>query len=205
MKKILYAALALFVAACGTARSVKDVELERLPEGKILVVYFSESPNKNTQTVAAWIHEAVGGDIQGIEAVNPYSGSYRQILNRAREEFRNNIHPEIKPFEKNVADYDIIFIGSPIWFNTYAPPVATFLANNSFEGKIVVPFCTHGGGGAGNFYDDIRKNAIGASEVKPGFTARGSNQIERRIGRGTKNKISKNDVAVWLNEVFDAF
>ncbi|MCL2673509.1 MAG: NAD(P)H-dependent oxidoreductase, partial [Alphaproteobacteria bacterium] len=194
MKKIICAVMAVLTAACGS--NAKETELAGKPEGRVLVVYFSESPNRNTHAVAMWIHQAVGGDIQAIEMVEPYTGSYREIVNRSRQEFRNSVHPQIKPFKHNVADYDVIFIGSPIWFNTYAPPVATFLAGNDFTGKIIVPFCTHGGHGAGNFYDDIRDNTQGA--VLPGFTARGSNQIERRMGRGTKDKLSKNDVVIWL-------
>jgi len=174
------------------------------PEGKILVVYFSESPNQNTHTVAMWIHEAVGGDIQRIEMVEPYVGSYGEILKKSREEFKNNVRPAIKPFKKDITDYDIIFIGSPIWFSTYAPPFTTFLFGNDFKGKTIVPFCTHGGHGAGNFYDDIKKNTQGASRVLPGFTGVGSNQVERRIGRGTRHIMSKNDVVDWLNEVFGA-
>ena len=135
--------------------------------------------------------------------VNPYPGGYSDVVKKAREDFNNNTFPAIVPFEKNLADYDVIFIGSPVWFGTYALRLATFLAGNDFRGKTIVPFATHGGGGAGRFYDDIRKNALGAN-IKPGFTAKGSNQIERRLGRGTKNKINKYDVIVWLNEVFAA-
>ena len=200
MKKIPCAILTIFITACGCANP-KEVELIAKPKGKILVVYFSESPNKNTETVAKWIAEALGADIQKIEMVEPYTGSYGKILNKSRAEFKNNVHPEIKPFEHNIADYDTIFVGSPIWFSTYAPPFATFLAENDFEGKTLIPFCTHGGHGAGNFYNDIRKNAKGANVVMNGFTGKGSNQIERRIGRGTKNKLSSRDVVKWLNEV----
>lgn len=202
MRKVLCAVLALIINGCGS--NTKETELVNKPEGKILVVYYSQSGVQNTQTVAQWISEAVGGDIQAIEMVDLYTGSYREVVNRSREDFENNIRPEIKPFEKDMAGYDILFIGSPVWFSTYAPPVATFLATHDFTGKIVIPFCTHGGGGAGNFYDDIRQNTEGASAVESGFTARGSNQIERRIGRGVKSRVSKNDVVVWLNEVFGA-
>jgi len=208
MKALLYIVLVLvtvFAVGCGMNKTdVRVVELTNKPEGKVLVVYFSESPNKNTQTIAEWINEAIGGDIQRIEMVEPYTGGYREIVKQSGVEIKNNIHPEIKAFEKNIADYDIIFIGSPIWHNTYAPPVGTFLAANSFDGKTLVPFCTHGGGGAGNFYRDVKENAKGASTVKEGFTARGSNIIERHVGRGTKDKVSKNDVFKWLNEVFNA-
>jgi len=202
MKKILCAALAILASALDS--NVKGAELVNKPEGKILIVYFSESPNQNTHTVAMWIHEAVGGDIQRINMIEPYVGSYGEILNRGREEFQSNIRPAIRPFEKDIADYDIIFIGSPIWFNTYAPPLATFLDGNDFKGKTVVPFCTHGGHGPGNFYGDIKKNTEGAIMILPGFTGIGSNQVERRIRRGTRHIMSKNDVVVWLNEAFGA-
>ena len=202
MKKTLCAVLALLTTACGANNA--NVELTNKPEGKVLVVYFSESPNKNTQTVASWIHEALGGDIHGIEMVNPYSGGYMAIVNETRGTVKNNVLPEITFFEKNISDYDVIFIGSPIWHHTYAPPVGTFLAAHNFEGKTLVPFCTHGGGGAGDFYDDIKANAKGANVVKNVFVGKGSNRIERWIGRGTKNKISENDIIVWLNEVFNA-
>jgi len=202
MKKILCTALAILTSAFGT--NAEAVELVNKPEGKILVVYFSESPNQNTHTVAMWIHEAVGGDIQRIRMIEPYVGSYGEILNRGREEFQSNVRPAIRPLEKNIADYDIIFIGSPIWFSTYAPPLATFLDGNDFTGKTIVPFCTHGGHGAGNFYDDIKKNTEGAIRVLPGFTGIGSNQVERRLRRGTRHMMSNNDVIVWLNEVFGA-
>ena len=202
MKSVLCAVLALIINGCGS--NTKETELVNRPEGKILVVYYSQSGVQNTQTVAQWISEAVGGDIQEIEMVEPYTGSYREVVKRSREDFENNVRPIIKPFEKGLAEYDILFIGAPIWFGTYAPPAATFLAAHDFTGKIVIPFCTHGGGGAGNLYDDIRKNTEGASVVESGFTARGSNQIERRIGRGVKSRVSKNDVILWLNEVFGA-
>ena len=201
MKKFLCIALGFLAAACGKA-APKDAALINKPEGRVLVVYYSESPNRNTQAVAQWISDALGADIEGIEPVTPYTGGYRAIVRQSRIEIRNNIHPEIKPMAKNVADYDVIFIGSPIWHSTYAPPVATFLAANDFTGKTVVPFCTHGGGGAGRFYKNIKENAKGAAVVKKGFTARGSNVIERRFGRGTKNKLSENDVIIWLNEIF---
>jgi len=61
MKKILCAALAILTSAFGS--NAEAVELVKKPEGKSLVVYFSESPNQNTHTVATWIHEAVGGDM----------------------------------------------------------------------------------------------------------------------------------------------
>ncbi|MCL2025213.1 MAG: NAD(P)H-dependent oxidoreductase [Leptospirales bacterium] len=201
-KKALYVVVTLLITACSA--NLKEIELINKPERKTLIVYFSESRNKNTQTVAEWIHEAFGGDIYEIEMLDSYAGGYRATVNKTRGAVKNNILPEIKPFPKNVADYGVVFIGSPIWHSTYAPPVGTFLAAHNFEGKTIVPFCTHGGGGAGSFYDDVKTNAKGANVTNNVFVGKGSNIIERTIGRGTKSKVSKNDVIIWLNEVFNA-
>jgi flavodoxin len=57
---------------------------------------------------------------------------------------------------QDMAQYDTIFIGTPNWFNKIAPAVASFLAENDFSGKTVVPFCTHGGNGAARVAADLR-------------------------------------------------
>lgn len=172
------------------------------PEGKVLVVYFSQSENKNTQVIARWVRDILGADWYEIEPVTPYSDGYRKVLEESKQQNENHIKPAIKPFEGNLADYQTIFIGSPIWYGTYAPPVATFLAENDLSGKVIVPFCTHGGGGEGRFYEDVAKNARGNPKMLGGFTAKGSNVVERFFGYGTADKISKNDVAGWLNKIF---
>ena len=97
--------------------------------------------------------------------------------------------------------YDVVFIGSPVWYGTYAPPVAEFLKTHAFAGKTAVPFCTHGGGGAGRFYADLRKSCPEA-KVLDGLSLRGSNQIERRLGVGVNARHTENDVVEWLNRLF---
>lgn len=56
---------------------------------------------------------------------------------------------------QDMAQYDTVFIGTPNWFNKVAPAVASFLADNDFSGKTVVPFCTHGGNGAARVAADL--------------------------------------------------
>lgn len=51
----------------------------------------------------------------------------------------------------------MIFVGTPNWWNTMAPPVATFLSNHDFSGKTLVPFTTHGGSGLGHYPEDMKK------------------------------------------------
>ena len=118
-----------------------------------------------------------------------------------RRRCRYCIHGRVSNTGKSLDGYDVVFIGSPIWYGTYAPPVAEFFKTHSFAGKTVVPFCTHGGGGAGRYFVDVRK-ACPAATVKEGLTIRGSNQIERRLGTGVTVHHTEDDVVNWLNAVF---
>jgi len=121
----------------------------------ILVAYFSWSGN--TALVAKQIHNQLGGDIFEICAEEAYSSVYRDVVNRAKQEFRENKKPELKEDLNAIASYDTIFIGYPNWCNTFPAPVLTFLSNNDFSGKTIIPFCTHGGGGIGNSLRDFYK------------------------------------------------
>jgi ribonuclease P protein component len=106
---------------------------------------------------------------------------------------------ELTPHLNN--GYDIVFVGSPIWYGTYAAPLMTFFDSNKLSGKTVVPFCTHGGGGAGRFFDDVKKSCPEA-KVLEGLVIRGSNQIERRLDIGVTSHHTEDDVVEWLNRIF---
>lgn len=117
---------------------------------KILVAYYSHSGN--TQTIAGYIHDAVGGDIVKIQTVNPYPDNYDEHLAQARKEVAENYLPQLKTSVDNISDYDIVFVGYPIWVETAAPPIASFLASHDLRGKTVVPFCTSGTSSAAASY-----------------------------------------------------
>ena len=168
--------------------------------GKAAVVYYSQSKVQNTALVAKWIQKHVGGELVAIEPVEPYPEAYSQTLKVADKEHADGVEREIKPVSIP-EDCEVVFIGSPIWYGTFAPPIATFLKDNPLAGKTVVPFCTHGGGGAGTFEQDVRV-ACPEAKVLEGFVARGSNQIERRFGRGVESHHTENDVVAWLNRLF---
>ena len=191
----------LFFYGC-VRSSAPTLSLNNKPAGKVLVVYYSQSPNQNTKIVAEWIHQQVGGDIFEIEMVTPYSDSYRQVLEESKRDNAAGIKPEIKPFKQDPADYDIIFIGSPVWYGTYAPPVGSFLASTDWSGKIIVPFCTHGGGGAGTLYADMAAACPKATMLE-GLAARGSNVVERVLRRSTAHKESLDLVIAWLNRILE--
>ena len=161
MKRILlFAATLLFALSCAPKKADAP---------KALVLYYSQTGT--TEKVALAIAEKTGADVEAIVAVNPYDGDYNATIQRGLQEMQNGIYPELQPLTSNLADYDVVFIGYPVWFGTYAPPVETLLNTADLKGKKVVPFCTFGSGGL-----DSSSKAIAAklteSEVLPGYGVR---------------------------------
>ena len=201
---VVVAAIAV-VAGCrilANRSTEATVALTAKIPGKIAVVYYSQSKVGNTATVAKWIAKHTGGELVPIETVEAYPDAYGETLKAAKKDMENGGTRAIKSVPP-LDGYDVVFIGSPIWYGTYAPPVAEFFKTHSFAGKTVVPFCTHGGGGAGRYFVDVRK-ACPAATVKEGLTIRGSNQVERRLGTGVTVHHTEDDVVNWLNALFAA-
>lgn len=136
---------------------------------KKLVLYYSETGT--TKTVAQELQKQLGADIESIEAVVPYSGNFQETIQRGQREMQNNETPAIKPLKSNLKDYDVIFIGYPIWFGTYALPIATLVKQNDFAGKTIIPFCTFGSGGLNTSTNDLKK-ALPKANIKTGYGVR---------------------------------
>ena len=184
MKKLLLIILPLLIICAGTAfvlaqNNQKEVTNMTLTDKKILVTYFSWSGN--TKVIAEKIHTQVGGDIFRIEPVTPYPDDYQETAyGIAKEQKDKGIHPPIK--NTDISSYDVIFVGTPAWWYTMAPPVMTFLEQNNFEGKIIVPFVTHGGGGSYTIDKDMAKLAKGAKVLSPFVVAnRGNSNTDKNI------------------------
>lgn len=122
---------------------------------KTLVAYFSLSGN--TKNVAEQIKSETGGDIYQIELVTPYPSEYRAQTDLAKKQLNEGTLPPIKKSDIDFSQYDTIFIGTPVWWGHAATPVHTFISENNFKNKKVVPFITHGGSGEANVVDDIKK------------------------------------------------
>ena len=136
---------------------------------KVLVLYYSQT--SNTKTVAEAIQDKLGADIEEIVPVVPYDGDFQATIERSGRERNEGVLPEIEPLKVDVADYDIIFLGYPIWFGTYAPPVGALLEKVDLSGKKVVPFCTFGSGGLFSSIEDLKKKCPDA-EILPGYGVR---------------------------------
>lgn len=136
---------------------------------KKLVLYYSETGT--TKAVAEELQKQTGADIEAIEAVTPYSGNFQETIQRSQRERESGETPALKPLKSKIADYDIIFLGYPIWFGTYAMPIVTLIKENDFAGKTIVPFCTFGSGGL-NTSSDALKEALPKATVKCGYGVR---------------------------------
>ena len=136
---------------------------------KKLVLYYSETGT--TKTVAQELQKQLGADIESIEPVTPYSGNFQETIQRGQREMQSGETPELKPLKSKMADYDVIFIGYPIWFGTYANPIVTLVKEQDFAGKTVVPFCTFGSGGL-NTSSDALKKALPKANIVQGYGVR---------------------------------
>lgn len=121
----------------------------------ILIVYFSRSGN--TRKIANLIQQAVGGTLHEIQPEAPYPNAYNAVVEQAKKEIQAGYKPALRLTLNHIEAYDAIFVGSPNWWNTLAPPVATFLAEHDLSGKTIAPSCTHGGGGLGKVAQDMAK------------------------------------------------
>ena len=154
------AAALLAAVSCGSRKSAAP---------KVLVLYYSQTGN--TRGVAEEIAARLGADIEEIRAVNPYDGDFQATIDRCMVEREQGSVVEIDPVAADLATYDVIFLGYPVWFGTYAPPVATWLAHVDLSGKKVVPFCTFGSGGLDSSVKDLKTKQPGA-DVLSGYGVR---------------------------------
>lgn len=113
-------------------------------EMKTLTVYFSYTAG-NTKRIAEKVRETVGGDLVSLEPVKPYSDNYDEVVKQGQQEVEHGYKPELKPLGVDLKEYDRIIVGTPTWWYRMAPAVLTFLSDNDFKGKVVVPFMTNAG------------------------------------------------------------
>lgn len=132
----------------------EDVKDSTKEAGKSLIVYYSATGS--TKAVAETIAESTGGDLFELEPVNPYTDDDLNWTNnnsRVTREHENEDERNVELVSTSVDNwdsYDTIFIGYPIWWGIAAWPVDSFVENNDFTGKTVIPFCTSTSSGIGD-------------------------------------------------------
>ncbi len=160
MKKLLLM-IALAVTMVGCSQKKDD--------DKSLVIYYSQTGA--TRQVALEIAQLLDADTLSIDVTQPYDGTYDETIVRCLKERETNFVPELKSMDLDLSQYNTIFIGYPIWFGTYAPPIAALVREVDFAGKKIVPFCTFGSGGLGASIKDM-KAALPESEICNGYGVR---------------------------------
>lgn len=183
----MFFSFAAFKVLANDVKKVNDIKKEQVMQNKkVLVAYFSWGGN--TKSVAEKIQTITGGDIFELVAKTPYPADYHETTVVAKEQIQNNKIVELKE-NIDISGYDIIFVGTPAWWYTMAPVVKTFLTEGNFEGKTVVPFVTHGGGGGYSIAKEMGEYAKGSKVAKP-FVV---------YGKGDADTIK--DLEGWIKEI----
>ena len=203
MKRKVFTLLAILAAALPAISQAQNITKD-MKDKKVLVAFFSRTGENyavghiekgNTHIVAEMIAEETGGTLLQIEPVMPYPDDYDECEDIAKKELETNARPAVKG-DIAVEDYDIIFIGYPNWWGNMPMAVYTFIEKHDWNGKTVVPFCTHEGSGLSDTERKL-KNACKGASVQKGLAVRGTTaQNSREHARKT--------VENWLERVYPA-
>lgn len=136
--------------------------------------------------VAGLIQRSQHGDLFEIRPANAYPSDYLETVEQARRETASGYKPQLDETVLNIEQYDVLFLGFPIWGQTVPPVIRTFLSEHDVSGKVLVPFITHGGYGLGDSLDVLTQLAPGA-RVLEGFVMEGEQE------RKTMEKVNE-----WL-------
>lgn len=112
---------------------------------KSLVVFYSQ--NGATKKVAEIFQKSRNADVFEIALATPYPSTYDSTIAAVGAQRESKQWPALLNAKADIAKYDTIFLGYPIMFGSFAPPIYSFLDSNDLSGKVVVPFCTYGSGG----------------------------------------------------------
>ena len=146
---------------------------------KILVAYFSASGV--TAQVAQTLAQAASADVYEIKPAVPYSAADLDWMNhksRSSVEMKDpSSRPAINGQVDNMADYDVVFVGFPIWWYVAPTIIQTFLESYDFSGKTIIPFATSGGSGLGRTNEKLQPSCPGAT-LRPGKLLNGRPSVE---------------------------
>lgn len=182
MKNVILILTMLFVCVLtahtqGGTSQTADMKNDK----KVLVVFFSRTGENyavgniekgNTHIIAEMIAKETGGKLFQIETVKAYPNEYKACVDIAKTEKENKARPEIKG-DIDVEEYDVIFLGYPNWWGDMPMAVYTFIEKHNWNGKTVVPFCTHEGSGLSSTERYLETACKGAT-VDKGLAIKGT-------------------------------
>ena len=164
---------------------------------KSIVIYFSRADENwavgyvekgNTEYIAEYISEFTGADMFKCEPVVPYAKDYQTCIEQAKVYQKQDARPKLKKYLNDISDYDVVYIGGPIYWGELPYEVYSELDLLDFSGKIVKPFCTHEGSGLARIESVLKAKCKGAT-VKSGLAI---------VGQYAKTEQSKQKVKSWV-------
>lgn len=145
--------------------SAPSAERASVHDGKVLVAYFTNTGN--TKGIAEKIADSVGATLFAIEPVDPYTSSdldYNNDDARCMKELSDpSSRPEIANTVGSWQDYDIVFLGYPLWWSRTPPIMQTFVESYDWTGKTAIPFCTSGSSDIGTSANVLENEAPGST------------------------------------------
>lgn len=168
---------------------------------KILIAFFSRADENynvgyikkgNTQIIAEMIAKETGGTLLHIETITPYPTNYMECIEVAKKELNAKARPNIEK-DAPVEDYDIVFLGYPNWWGEAPMAVYTFIEKHDWQGKTVIPFCTHEGNGLASTENKLKNACKGATFLK-GLAVQGA------IAQGRQTQ-AKQSVTNWIGKL----
>lgn len=150
----------------------------------------TDNTEGNLQLMAQVIQENKGADVFHIVVKEPYDPEYDVMHDRAIEEQDKDIKPALTDKVDNLEQYNVVYLGTPVWSGSLPQPVVTFLSENDLSGKTIVPFGIHLGSRFGSMIEQIEDLCSGATLVK-GFTS----------SADTANDEVRSEFGEWLDEL----
>lgn len=133
----------------------------------------------NTELLAEWIQQEVGGDLFAIKTVTPYSSDFDVLVNQGQKKNREKARPALATRVQNMEKYDIVFVGFPNWWYDMPMALYTLFETYDLSGKTIIPFCTSGGSGFSQSIKAIR-DLEPKGIVREGLTVRDSQSLQGR-------------------------
>lgn len=166
LKKLSTLFAAVFLGIGSFSVEAKDMEIRKVKSKKVLIVYFSHTGNTKLIAEKAQKELTDSGykvDLQRIEPIKKYPKYGDKLRNLAfKEANNNNCRPKFKKTKINVQKYDLILIGTPVWWYKAPKIMLSFLEKQDFSDKEVRFFITHGGG-PGTCISDMENACNGAN------------------------------------------
>lgn len=207
----MLAAFAFGFTACSSDDSNTPDGTEEVVPGnnhKVLIAYFSEplpdGVDANTSAsrlvvngnvvgsveyLAQLIQQNTGGDKVRIQTATPYPGNFNDLAAQANQERQNNVHPALSTSIENFDNYDVVFVGYPIWWYQMPMPMYSFFDKYNFKGKTIIPFSSHGGSGWSGSLSVI-------SQLEPEATLATGFSVSRE-----RSASAADNVRSWLKQI----